>query len=224
MAIYANENGSVKNLTGEFATLDSGINIVELDIPHLDITPAAFRSKVLGWSGWGGNQTCYFSEIIKTIDLGCTPEVILANWSRDTYYDDSGTSSYLLYMGINASTASSIPCIISGRTMLNTLEVVKQGEYFGTHASGTPSMTTLPIKLNSSPIVKGSGQSTTTINAFNGYGLPIFFQLSGSQIIVRQAFQLNGKATASEASSTISVDDTHSTKYTFEYTLPNIIN
>ena len=219
MAIYANENGSVKNLTGEFASLNSGINIVELDTNHLDITPAAFRSKILGWSGWGGGQVRYFAETIKTFDLGGTPEVILVDYTRDSYYSSS-TYSYSFYMGINASTESSIS-LVRDRSMLNILEVVKQGEYFGSYTSGSGNSQP-PIGLNSATIRRGSGQSQTTFNAYSVHSIPIYFQLSGSQIIVKQPFILNGKATASEASETITVNNAWSYKWTLEYTFPNI--
>ena len=215
MAIYANENGSVKNLTGEFATLNSGINIVELDIPHLDITPAAFRSKILGWSGWGGGQIRHYAETIKTFDLGCTPEVILVDESTG-YYNSEGQSDSL-YMGIDASTQSSISYNKSG-TILYAMTKLGQGEYkvIGSGTAGYP-----PIGLNSATIRRGSGQSQTTFNAYTKV-MTLLFQLSGSQIIFKQTFRLNGNATASEASSTITVNDSFSSKWVLVYTIPDI--
>ena len=212
MAVYANENGSIKDLSKASAKFFQTFKITS---DTCDMSPAEFRSTIINnYPRWGTKTpTSTYANMenfvipIKTIDLGCTPSYIALNFRSDDPDADATTYTNEVYTSLTATSTNTIYSFQNELISSQSWYKLKQGQSYYSNNTG---YSWAMLELSGAPIQIGSGQSQYNIYpykpGFRGVDSnAMLYTLSGNNFIISQAFQLNSSVTKSQAKSNISV-------------------
>jgi len=201
MSLWVNENGVMKEITD--VNKSNAINIVKLGIDDLDVTADQVKNYIINWTGW--NKAAFNDEYkgellipIKTVNIGCAPELIGINYTREYFYqddiDDSNDySSYDLFILSNTTTTVTKTTIERiGYSYVERgdfgisvdLNILRQGKYANLKAEYSYSM----------PFTTETNQVSTTRNGRTITYRPVMtpmkcvvMHLSGSNLIFYQS-------------------------------------
>ena len=204
MSLWVNENGVMKEITD--VNKSNAINIVKLGIDDLDVTADQVKNYIINWTGW--NKAAFNDEYkgellipIKTVNIGCAPELIGINYTRENFYQDdidnsndySSTDDFIL--SNTTTTITRTPIEMIGYSYVERgdfgisvdLNILRQGKYAYLKAeySGVMPFTVDTIQFS----ITRNGRNITYRPVMTPHKC-VVMHLSGSNLIFYQSAEI----------------------------------
>lgn len=220
MSLWVNENGVMKEITD--VNKSNAINIVKLGIDDLDVSADQVKDYIINWAGWNkaAFNTEYKGELlipIKTVDIGCTPELIGINYKTENFYQDdiddstdySSTNSFILSNQTTTVTRTPIERIGYSSAERGDfgisvdLNILRQGKYAYLKAEYSYSM---PFQTVTNQVtVQRNGKNVTYNPLLTPFKCAVM-HLSGSNLIFYQSTEIHSYGGDYETTSALSTN------------------